>query len=129
MASSVSEQAAPALETPVSVALDAAPTVTKYVLIAWRAPGQDEPTLLVRGAKRHAFHADIVEANRARLERGGATIECLGGGRIALTATTARIYGYSQGFPWQAGSLHHLSADLLRAALPGVAVTHDDEGY
>lgn len=115
--------------TPVSVVLDPAPSTTKYVLLEWRATPSSDSVLLVRGHKRFVYHDDIVQHYRARLEAGGARVVCLGGGRISLTVDAVRVYGHSMGYPWANGSLHHISAELVRAALPGVTVTHDDEGY
>ena len=116
--------------------LDAVPEVLidgdgvfKYVQIrVTRAEGAD--ALLVRGHAFAAYHDDVFQTYRRALARlpGVTAVACPGGGRLAIDAAqrTARVYGHSIGY---GRADHAATAAALGRALPGYAISHDDEGY
>lgn len=85
---------------------------------------------LIRGHSRFQFHDDIFQYERAALVDvpGVTSVNCPGGGRIAVDASLKqiRVYGHSIGYGRAA---HAITAEALTASLPGYKVTWDNEGY
>jgi phosphohistidine phosphatase len=55
--------------------------------------------------------------------------EVVGGGRISHSSAekTIRVYGVSNGFPWENGvSKHPISAELLKSEYPGYELLVED---
>ena len=103
--------------------------VFKYVLITVEHGGGARHTL-VRGHAWAAYHDDVFQHYRPSLAAvpGVTSVSCPGGGRIAVDAILkrARVYGHSIGY---GRAKHAVTAAALTRALPGWAVTHDNEGY
>lgn len=106
----------------------------KYVQILVK-DGEGRERYLVRGYKRAAFHADVLEhAEEKELkplkkQDAGISWRCPGGGRIRHNARdrTILIYGYSQGF---GRPDHSISCDLVRERYPDYAsIEWSNEGY
>ncbi len=100
--------------------------VFKYVLL--EVTLGDDVKRLVRGHVFAEYHDDILQHWRKRLraELPEATLEVCGGGRIARSGSTIRIYGYSIAFG-QAD--HAVSAAMIEKAFPSAEVSFSNEGY
>eukprot|EP00039_Didymoeca_costata_P019471 m.337652 g.337652 ORF g.337652 m.337652 type:complete len:165 (+) comp18194_c0_seq1:177-671(+) len=100
----------------------------KYVLIA--AKGRSD-RYLVRGVEGAAYHADSAEPTLLQLQKRNAQHDVLGGGRIKYDQKqkTIFIYGYSMGFPWRNGSLHHITQEVCEKAFPDYNISWSNEGY
>ena len=88
--------------------------------------------LLVRGDLRASYHRDAARPTTEALSAVGWSYEVLGGGRIRHDPVEKGIlvYGHSFGFPWQNGSRHSDTTDLLKQAYPEyTSITWTDEGY
>ncbi|CAH0592135.1 unnamed protein product [Chrysodeixis includens] len=118
-----------------SGALDAVPKVDidatgvfKYILLNVydKTKVNVEPTVIVRGYKRCAYHSDIYDEVQEALQ----PLDCepLGGGRISHDPENNKIhiYGYSQGY---GKADHEIAAKLIKKAYPNYAITVSDEGY
>ncbi|KAJ9467770.1 hypothetical protein DIPPA_27962 [Diplonema papillatum] len=99
--------------------------VQKYVLI--KAGGQH----LVRGNPMADYHKDAAAGAVYELRKRGVSFEVLGGGRIEyVPGQTAKIYGFSYGFPWKDGQFRHdVTAEVIAKHLPGVRTTVSNDGY
>lgn len=106
----------------------------KYVLIEATDPTAipARKMLLVRGDLRASYHRDAARPTTEALSAVGWSYEVLGGGRIRHDPVEKGIlvYGHSFGFPWQNGSRHSDTTDLLKQAYPEyTSITWTDEGY
>jgi hypothetical protein len=101
--------------------------VFKYVLL--RRKEESSERLEVHGSATAEYHDDIVQRAKHALP-AGASVSCLGGGRIRRTGGAIFVYGHSLGYPSadQAG-VHAQAVAVLQAAFPSVAITFSTEGY
>ncbi|CAJ0573823.1 unnamed protein product, partial [Mesorhabditis spiculigera] len=92
----------------------------KYVLIKVIEKSTKEQKFIVRGYKRHPYHADICDEDFK--------MDCVGGGRIEHNpdAKSIFVYGYSVGF---GKADHEISVDILKKAFPDCEVTWSNDGY
>ena len=103
----------------------------KYVQIELTTRSPAATLRIVRSYSGTRFHAEAFEKAMAELRpRMDVKGRVVGGGRIVLRSATRTIdvYGYSKTFGRSPGCNEH-SADLIRAAYDGFAVTWSDKGY
>ncbi|XP_066993413.2 14 kDa phosphohistidine phosphatase [Anabrus simplex] len=104
----------------------------KYILIKVYGPdtpkGSEPYKMIVRGFKWAAYHGNIYDATKAKLEQLGLDSECVGGGRIQHDPVnkSIKVYGHSTGF---GKADHEVTVGILKNVYQGYNITWSDEGY
>lgn len=116
--------------------------IFKYIQIYVRDIFTDESKYVIRGYKKHKFHADnfadfsnsnliiniiLVELPKLEITKS-VEYECVGGGRVDVNESDKRIfvYGYSQSY---GRCDHQLTCDLLGKVYTDYNITWSNEGY